>query len=767
MRAAASTRIIVVFALLLFFALAVHAALLKAPTNDEPVHLTRGILLAQSNDLALQGEHTPLSHRLIGLLAAGDRSVPPVTSLPSWGVGDRLDVAADLLWSSGVDVDRVIFLGRLPIILLALLLASVVALWTRVIARQLAGEQGAAAWPAAELAALAVVMGLFAFSSNLLASAAVATTDMAATTTYLAAVCAWWFYWQQPSPGRWALAAVLLGLGLSAKLTGVLLVPLLLPLAYVYRRSESWWRPAAVWLALLPVAGLVVWAVYGFELDAWLGLTLPAASYWESLVSVLTHVDEGHQAFFLGQLASDGWWSYFPVALLLKTPLAVLGLLLAAIVVIIIRWRATWPVAVFTLLPAAALLAAAAASRLNIGYRHILPALPFLLVAIGLAVPWLWRRRVGRWALGGAVVWVAAGALWLHPHHLAFFNELVGGPAHGYRYLGDSNLDWGQDLRQLAEQEGLAGYSYAGSADPAYYGVDRPPLEGPEGTGSPGFSPANPAPGQYAISANRLQGLLPESDLFNWFWRREPDGSLGYSILLYNVENAAVGEWIGHCLAPGPLLEPEAAEQLLGVAGLRHLYFDCAQSWIWPDDGAPGWIILPQEADLAWVLAQMPDHQTGQLTAVYTHRASALAPDYTVVYWSGAEQAGWVPPARPATTGSGEQVTLPVELGETVILEAYAQTGTDWLTLWRVTAVPEANLSLQAHLIGQPDAPPLVADGLGFSSDQWQPGDWFMQRHELPEGATGDYLLTGLYEFQTLEPVGRRLRLPAGSNSPR
>lgn len=688
--------------------------------------------------------------------------MPPVTSLESWGIGDRLDVAAELLWSSGVDVDRVLFLGRLPIIFLALLLGSVVALWTRVVARQQVRWQATAS-PGAEVAALAVVMGLFAFSSNLLASAAVATTDMAATATYLAAVCAWWFYWQRPGTGRWLLAAIMLGLGLSAKLTGVLLVPLLLPLAYVYRRGDPWWRPAAVWLALLPVAGLVVWALYGFELDTWLGITMPAASYWESLVFVLTHVDEGHQAFFLGQLSNDGWLSYFPVALLLKTPLAVLGLLVVAIVVII-RQRATWGVAAFTLLPAGALLATAVLSRLNIGYRHILPALPFLLVTIGLVVPWLWRRPAWRWALAGSVAWVAIAALWLHPHHLASFNELVGGPANGYRYLGDSNLDWGQDLKSLAalatESEGTMQYSYAGSADPAYYGLVAPPLEGPDGTGSPGFNAANPAPGQYALSANRLQGLLAESDLFNWFWRQEPDGSLGYSILLYTVEAAREGQWVGHCLTPGPLLSPAEAEQLLGTSGLRHLYFDCTQTWLWPDDGAPGWFILPRDVDLDWVRAQMPQVQQGNLTTVYEHRASAQAPDYLVAYWSGGDPASWVPAALPATTGSGEAVVLPYELGDTAALVAYAQGGSDWLTTWRVTAATAENLSLQAHLVSDPSTPPLVADGLGFSSEQWQTGDWFMQRHVLPPGATGNYLETGLYAFQTLEPVGQRLRLP-------
>jgi hypothetical protein len=71
------------------------------------------------------------------------------------------------------------------------------------------------------------------------------------------------------------------------------------------------------------------------------------------------------------------------------------------------------------------------------------------------------------------------------------------------------------------------------------------------------------------------------------------------------------------------------------------------------------------------------------------------------------------------------------------------------------TAVP---LSVQAHLSAG-DGPPQVADGLGFSSDQWRPGDWFIQRHVF--AAPGDTLATGLYDYTTLEPVTGPVALPA------
>jgi hypothetical protein len=77
--------------------------------------------------------------------------------------------------------------------------------------------------------------------------------------------------------------------------------------------------------------------------------------------------------------------------------------------------------------------------------------------------------------------WNIARCVWIHPDHLAYFNELVG-PRNGYRYLIDSNLDWGQDLLPLqawldgnrsGERVGLA---YFGNVDPSILDASGHPL---------------------------------------------------------------------------------------------------------------------------------------------------------------------------------------------------------------------------------------------------------------------------------------------------
>lgn len=789
-------RVLVVAGLLLFFVLAADTARQKSPTNDEPTHLARAIAIWQTGDLRLQYEHTPLSHRMIGLMLLGEPTIPRIEQLPGWEAGDRPVLAEALFWGSRLDVERVVFLGRLGTIWLALLGGAVALCWTMMAVRDLLGrgtrtntdERGRL--PLAWLREgggfpVLTVATLFAFSPNFLASAALATTDMAAAVTYLASLFCWWCYWQRPSRSRWLAAGICLGLALAAKLTGALLVPLLLILA-LFWRTEGGRRPWLIWAGLLPIAGFVVWAIYGFEWGIFPGTTLPifASTYWQSWLDVLRHVDGGHLAYFLGDVSSAGWWLYFPVTFLIKTPVPTL--ILAGLVTI-------WAIAyrgrgyrekphrhegtevgmiMFCGLGAAVVFVAAVISRLNIGYRHILPVLPLLWLTIAVVVvPWLAARRDGRWLLAVALGWLVFGGLRQHPHHLAYFNELVGGSAQGYRYLSDSNLDWGQDLRLLADyahdyqaQTDVAlFYAYGGAADPAYYGLNTPSLSGPDGFGLPTFAPANPASGRYALSAGQWQGLLPEGDLFDWFRRRKASESLGYSILVYEIEQQANGEWIAHCQAPGPLLTAAEAERLVDRSSLRHVGFDCRQSWVFPGENRPGWYILPLDESADWFI-----NGAGQalVEVVYRHRPTAAAPGYVVYYHAADSDTASLIPAEGTemVEVDGATAELPVTVGPSLSLHGYRQMEEEWWTLWEVQGASGEPLSLLAHLYHDGASGPVVADGLGYTADQWQAGDRFIQRHVFGATAEGQYLETGVYNYLTQESAGPRVRLWSDSS---
>jgi hypothetical protein len=549
-------------------------------------------------------------------------------------------------------------------------------------------------------------------------------------------------------------------------------------------------------VALLLIAALVIWAFYCFEVRPWPGSTLPlpATTYLLNLRTLIGHAGRGHGAFLMGQVSMHGWWYYFPVAFLLKTPLLTLLLLGVAAwdTVWRKRWRGDAPLVLFPM----AYFGFALASSLNIGYRYILPVVPFIIVyaakVAGLA--WLRPAWLRRYALPVLMVLYAAGSLWLHPHYLAYFNLLAGGPQGGYRYLVDSNLDWGQDLKLLKaylDERGVddVWLGYLGTADPAYYGIHYRPLFAP-GTSDPAgdFSPVNPVPGWYAISATVLQGpYSPEPDLFDWFRRHEPVAKIGYSIFVYRVEpDPDPPAWLGFCYTPERLMRDAEISRRFGRDDLRVVHFDCEQAWVYPAGGGPGWHLVPAASDGPGTLAEQ---SLGDAQVAYRERGLRDVPGYTVYRQGGRvarEELAWMqetwssPALAPTEADPVTPLSVPADLGGQVAFLGYSLSSNQTApgsevvltTAWQVTARPEAPpLSAFAHLVG-PTGAASVGDGLGFPAIQWSAGDVFVQRNRLPVApgvSPGRYWVqVGFYSLATGErlpvleagePVADRLLL--------
>lgn len=140
--------------------------------------------------------------------------------------------------------------------------------------------------------------------------------------------------------------------------------------------------------------------------------------------------------------------------------------------------------------------------------------------------------------------WYAAGTLRVHPHYLAYFNEIAGGPARGYHSLVDSSLDWGQDLKGLATWLGARGIthvklSYFGSADPAYYGIDAEMLPSTMSP-RPAHVTREVRPGDVlVVSATNLQGVYLETEdrrLMERIRQVAPLGEVGHSIFVFRSD---------------------------------------------------------------------------------------------------------------------------------------------------------------------------------------------------------------------------------------
>jgi hypothetical protein len=172
-----------------------------------------------------------------------------------------------------------------------------------------------------------------------------------------------------------------------------------------------------------------------------------------------------------------------------------------------------------------------------------LPIYPFLFVAAGVSAA-TFATGHRRWVVVALCAWYGGSVLRVHPHYLGYFNELAGGPSGGWRYLVDSNLDWGQDLKALKQWmdgHGVAQIklSYFGAADPAYHGLRYEMLPGYGGaTGDPVVRDVR-AGELVAVSATNLQGVFlgPEvKPLMARLRTLPPVDRVGYSIFIYRPD---------------------------------------------------------------------------------------------------------------------------------------------------------------------------------------------------------------------------------------
>ncbi len=528
-----------VLLLLLAFALMLAAAKGESPTMDEQNHIARGAAYLGTGDPRLSVEHPPL----VNLLSALPVHVLLHPHLPLdtvwWETGEWYHFADLFLWEFNTDAGQITFLARLPIMGLGLLLIALVQRW----ARDRFGPWGG------------VLAATFcALDPNILAHAHLSTTDLGGAFFSFLAAYALWRALRRPRQPLSALGfGLALGLAFAAKISALLFGPLLALVALLDSLPGGPGRLRRLLGRVAFLAGggvvalLVVWATYRFQVGPLTegGPVVPAPPYLRGVLAVLDFASGGRSGYLLGQVSTAGWWYYFPVAFAVKTPLATLIGLLAATVIAL---RRPTRQDLVLLLPPVLFFAISTVARLNLGYRHLLPILPFVFVHLGRLVP---SARCARPALVRASPALLALVLLLatarvFPHFLAYFNPIGGGPEGGWRVLADSNIDWGQDmpgLRDWMEREDVERVRLAwfGSARPEYYGISYDLLPGvPYGFPlwpDPPFDPENPEPGVYAISVSNLVGaVLPDPNLYAWFRARQPDAVIGYSIFIYRVE---------------------------------------------------------------------------------------------------------------------------------------------------------------------------------------------------------------------------------------
>ncbi len=529
-------------ALAFFAAVAIPAARTHTPTPDEFVYVPAGLYHLQTGDLSFDPTNPPLLKIAMALPLAGmdvkldldPRYRDNRTGWGPWIFGTRF---MDLNRERYLDA---YFAARLVVVAMTVLLGALVF----VRARELLS-------PAAALAALV----LFASMPPLVAHGSLATLDLGVTALLFAGFCATARF-GSTKRYEWAAATgALFGFAFAVKGTAALLAPVV-PVVVALQWRD--WRVAgaARFVAGGATMAVAAWGAillsYGLQ-----GFPLPEPLV-EGVRFQMAQSSAGEfPAFLFGDWSQTGWWHYYLVALALKTPLPSLVLMLAGGTAIVrdarrrdrVRGnRDAIAAGAWIALPVLLLLYLLSFHYAkDYGIRYLLPAFPFLVLLAGRGVDLLLsagpRARVAAAVL---LAWQVVACAVATPHHLAYFNELAGGPDRARRLLLDSNLDWGQDLGRLGEYmkaNGIdrIGLGYFGHVDPRVYGIDYT------------IAPITPAAGRYAISANFLAGY-PYAITYAgprirgvakgaWAWldRLEPVARVGRSIYVFDVtsEDAA------------------------------------------------------------------------------------------------------------------------------------------------------------------------------------------------------------------------------------
>lgn len=588
------TNAIATLLLVFMFFISVFSMAGDSATMDEVAHLPSGYSYLTQQDMRLNPEHPPLIKDFAAFPLLFIDGIKFPSEIKDWkeDINGQWGFGFYFLYGMGNPVDQMIFWGRIPMILLLVLLGFLIFRW----ARERFGNK---------VALLALF--LYALSPTFIAHGRLVTTDVGAALGVIIASYHFLKFLHSPTEKNIIIAGIAFGIAQLLKLSLVLLYPfffLTLFFWIVFKVENGKIRELISYgtkLALILFIGfLVLWPVYQFhtlnlptekiklysqellkthplqkiidpsKIVTWMAenpILKPWSYYVLGVFMVTERAAGGHTTYFLGEVSNAGWIQYFPVVYFIKEPLVLHILTIIALLFFVYSikkpfWQKSfsrlknWAKNHFTefamILWIVIYWAFSLGSNLNIGVRHLLPTLPFIyiLVSIGI-VAWLdtGKKLVFSFAkyaiLAVLILWQSISVISIYPHFLSYFNEAAGGADNGYIYTVDSNLDWGQDLRRLrdwVDEEGIDKIyvDYFGGGDAKYYLKEKfRPWSGDR-------NPAELQKGDYlAVSATFLQGGRgkPAQGFdqpyghYLWLYEYEPPvEKIGYSIFIYQIQ---------------------------------------------------------------------------------------------------------------------------------------------------------------------------------------------------------------------------------------
>ena len=540
---------VVLLLLLAFFFVGCFSALKKSPTYDEIVHLTGGYAVVTQHDFRINSENGTLPQIWAALPLVVRSGTTSLTSgnIP-WGSCNPWEISNAFLLTSGNDCNLLFIYARSMMLLAAAFAGACLFL----ISKKIWGRAGGF-----------ITLILFLLSPNIMANARLVTSDLFAALFFTLSIWLFFLLLQRFSLMRLFFFSLSTAALFLSKMSAPLIIPLFLILSFLRLYRGGVWRGVICnsyfsirrrWLQLVSYMGIIViagvvtfsaiWSFAGFRYSmiaddqarpavdqAW-NMILQKNSTPQKILSFcrehrilpefyiygagyVLYAAQSRYSFLDGQYSDSGWWYFFPLTFVMKTPFPMLMLfMLGLLAVFIQKKRSRSKVLLYRHTPFLILIAVyisvSMLSHINIGVRHLLVIYLPLFVIAGGAACFLKRGQVARIIILLFIVKLLLANIMIYPDYLAYFSSVVGGSSNGYKHLVDSSLDWGQDLKGVKEwltthdiPEDKAYISYFGSLDLRKYGVKAKHLLcRPEQPSSTVFPLKE---GYYCISATMLQ----------------------------------------------------------------------------------------------------------------------------------------------------------------------------------------------------------------------------------------------------------------------
>lgn len=441
--------------LIFFVILQIWSIFSESRTFDEALHVDAGYAFLASRDFAKEPFNPPFARELL---------------------------AIPTLINSQTLRDPIFFQQRLVVVLISCVLLAGVFF----VSRKLFGTVSAL-----------FSSFLFIFEPEILAHGHYAATDMIlACFIFFSIIC--FILWRREfTYKRLLILGILIGLTLSIKISAIPFLLFSFVLLYVFDNKRDGFMTSSIvfrpLLVVICISLFTIWTTYFFTWDRPLGdgfvpknefvkkimyipgmsylLTqpLPLGGYLRTIKQDLLYnysSDYVKPAFLMGKFSQHGFWYFYPIAFILKTPFPLLILLL---LVLIHDKKRKY---IFLLLPVLAIFISASLSTLNLGVRYILPIYPFLILYASQVVFLKFPHK--KLFLFILLVWYSIGTLLSAPHFLSYMSGFTGNKK--YTFLIDSNYDWGQGLLSLRKYQEIyhidkLQLAYFGMVDPMLYGL--------------------------------------------------------------------------------------------------------------------------------------------------------------------------------------------------------------------------------------------------------------------------------------------------------